>query len=121
VANYRKIYALLKSIGKTNEWLHEMLVEWTGKSHLRELTQDEYNTVVKALENAKNTRPYEYGDRTEKQLRLILFYKQKLRMKTESLNAFILRTTGDKHNTDELKIADASAVINGLMKLKIRK
>jgi hypothetical protein len=118
--NYKHIYALLKAVKKDNEWLHSMLPEWVGKSSLKDLTPDEYNKVVKALESAKASRPAQYGERTEKQLKLILFYKEKLRMTPSALNAFILRTTGDKSSTDDLKIAEASAVINGLMKLKIK-
>ena len=118
--NYKHIYALVRANKKDDGWLHEMLEEWVGKSSLKDLTPDEYNTVIKALEAAKSLRPYNYGDHTEKQEKLILFYKRKLRMTPKELNAFILRTTGDKSNIDDLKIAEASAVINGLMKLKKR-
>ena len=104
---YKKIFALLKSINQSNDWLHDMLLEWFDKKSLKELTVPEVQTVIFNLEklNASNKKP---DGLTDKQLRKIGILKSKLNMSTADLNKFNLHTTG---------IKKGSALIIGMVKL----
>ena len=86
---YKKIFALLKSINQSNDWLHDMLLEWFDKKSLKELTVPEVQTVIFNLEklNASNKKP---DGLTDKQLRKIGILKSKLNMSTADLNKFNL-------------------------------
>lgn len=113
-AQKSKIFATLKSAGKDSEWLHDMLPEWTGKSSVRALSSDEANTVIKNLIASAAAPAVNFGFRTDKQFRKIMAMKSKLTFNNEQLNKFIFHTTQKKHSVDELSIAEASAVINGM-------
>ena len=112
---YKKIFALLKSINQSNDWLHDMLLEWFDKKSLKELTVPEVQTVIFNLEklNASNKKP---DGLTDKQLRKIGILKSKLNMSTADLNKFNLHTTGIE-NINDLTIKKGSALIIGMVKL----
>lgn len=111
----RKIFALLKSANQTNDWLHDMLPEWTdGKTSLRDLAPKEADTVVKALENVGKIKPVVKGNRTDKQARTICCFAGKLNYGGEHLSGFIKHTTGNKSYVNDLSVTEASAVITGL-------
>jgi len=118
---YHKIFGLLRDCKKSNEWLHEMLPLWVGKSSLKELSQMELDAIITALENVKKVKPFIENYRTEKQAKYINFLKSKLKLSTEKLNGFILHTTGDKNSVDELTLNTATAVINGLKNILLGK
>lgn len=118
--NYKRIYACLKSCGEDNEFLHDMLPEWTGKSSLKELTADEINTVCKNLMSKAAVAPKGVNYRTQKQYGKIMALAGRIGYDTARLNGFIQKTTG-KQNVNRLSVPDAGAVITGLSKIALGK
>lgn len=117
----KKIFACLKQTGKDNEWLHDMLPEWTKKTSVRSLNSAEADTVIKNLVKSAAAPTVNYRFRTQKQFGKIITLKSKLDYSDDKLAGFVYHTTGTKHKLDELSVSDASAVINGLEKVLLLK
>jgi len=129
----KKIYALVKSAGLSNEQLHEYIVDWAGTNSLSstKCSLDQADKIIKALQkitgdNIHTFRPSresgnQQGDEaTYEQLTCIAELQKSLGWNDARISGFI-RHTAKVNTIGELTVALATKVITGLKKMEYTK
>ncbi len=111
-AQLRKIYALAREKGVDNDNLHSLLYSICKKEHLSEITITEAIKLIDSLEGNKN--PYRV---TPKQLHFIQELAKDFGWDEKRLAGFV-KKVGGVDNINWLTKKQASAVIEGMKKLK---
>lgn len=119
----KKIFALAKDNGITNDQLHDYMVAWSGTSSLAQdnCTSAQANKIIEALQkmqdpSGKVTRQRKAGDATEKQVNAIKMIAHDMGWNDAQLNGFIKHTVA-KQSIEDLKVSEATQVITGLKML----
>lgn len=128
----RALWAIAKSqeLRMTDEDLHAVVYRETGKSSMKQMTQGEVNTVVRVLQNMKDSvnrgdrpkRTDEGGDaRTVQQRRKIYVLTQALGWDSDPrrIQGFVKRMTGIDR-LEWLNTAQCEKVIEGLKAILAR-
>jgi len=112
----KTIYACLKSVNKDNDFLHEYMPLWVGKSSVKDLNTNDVIVILTNLNKIGEKTPITSGSPTSGQLYRIRKLSEDLGLNEVELNKFLLRTTKNKSSVATLTFTDASAVITGLRK-----
>ena len=110
----KTIYVCLKEVKKDNEFLHDNMPAWVGKSSVKDLSTNDVTVVIRNLKKVGEATPIVSGSPTSGQLYAIKRLSEDLEYSPEQLSGFILRTTKNKTTVETLTFTDASAVIAGL-------
>ncbi len=123
----KKIYALAKSAGLSNEQLHEYILDWAGTNSLSSSCESfQADKIIQALEKIVSPylipfRPAKQGDEASyQQLTRLAELQKELGWSDARITGFIKHTA--KVNTiGELSVAGATKVITGLKKMSYTK
>lgn len=124
------IFGLAKTLGISNEDLHDYMLDWAGTKSLQteSCTSAQANKIIEALQNlAKSTgKPAEInpagkvrkpGDATENQINAINGIAYSYGWNESRLAGFMQHTLG-KTDLSGLKVREASRLISGLKNMK---
>lgn len=107
----KRIFGLLNSIGRDQDWLYSMLPVWCGRNRISEMMSNHGNMVIAALEKLQRKPKCSMP-----QFNLIMRLKKQKKMNDDGLSRFSGHTTG-VIDIFELSVKQASALINGLKNL----